>query len=174
MYPITVKSFKADGTVHRYGTAKLELSNESGCVVSTKPADRIYGADGSYWELDAEVRTIFARKAPLNLLEINNLDGTPRHLYLNVMSPFEETNTEITYVDHELDVLYSFQENTTSLLDEDEFLQAAEDYSYSDEFCSLCKRSADYGFEIVKRWKHGLSHEQALNFFEHQFRASYV
>lgn len=163
MRSMTLASFKPDGEIHRTHEVELELANDVGCVVWTQPGCEIHTA-GGVWITDSSVRRFFVYGAMLDLLEIYNVDGSPRDIYMNVMSPFERVDNEIHCIDRELDVLKSGDEAAT-ILDEDEFDAAINKYLLSPDIVEDCRRAARCGLVIASSWRFKLASVDALGIF---------
>jgi protein associated with RNAse G/E len=161
MQPISIKSYKADGNVHRFCEAQLELVNDVGCVVWTHPGCEMHTGTGGMWITDSLVRALLVFGARLDLLEIHEPDGTPRGIYMNVTSPIRFDGDRIWYTDHELDV-YKPGSDAAVIHDEDEFGAAIDLFSYSGELIDCCRDAARLGVSIADGWRFRRPSEMAL------------
>jgi protein associated with RNAse G/E len=165
----TVMAMKADNAIHRYHEAEIEICNELGCVVWTQPGDQLKSTAGTLWVTDALVRTLFVVGARLNLLEILEPDSTPRELYMNIIAPVEILDSEIRYIDHELDVRrLCSDEGGAFIEDQDEFEQAINTFNYDESTVVACRAAALQGMGIADSWEFKLPSEDALQVLANQ------
>ncbi|MCB1692697.1 MAG: DUF402 domain-containing protein [Pseudomonadales bacterium] len=170
--PIQVRSYKADGAVHRYCDAGLELVNETGCVVWTHPGTEMKMGDGRSWTSDTVVRSLFVFGARLDLLEIHETNGSPRGIYMNVTSPIRFDGSTVWYTDHELDI-YKAGDARASIEDEDEFEEAIRKFSYADALVADCLLAAQVGVSIAECWQFNLPSEEALTSLDRKLSATH-
>lgn len=166
MSKMYIGAMKANDTLYRYSEGKLDVLNDEGCAVWSEPGNMIYGPSGPVWETDCLVRTLFIRGARLNLLEIQEPEGTPRSVYLNVIAPAELSATEVRYIDHELDVHRAIAEGRSAcILDSDEFEEAIGTYGYDHATIRGCWAAAHVGEAIANDWVFGQASDAALKAF---------
>lgn len=175
MERIHLRAMKADDSVHRRTEGILDVINEKGCAIWTEPGNTIYGPSGPVWVQDSLVRTLFIRGARLNMLEIHDADRTPREVYLNIISPAQLSNSEVVYIDHELDVLNDCRDDRdVQVLDSDEFEKAKVEYSYDDALIAACWKAVALAKVIASDWEFGLDSRVALTTFAEKLESAYA
>ncbi|HIG40598.1 MAG: DUF402 domain-containing protein [bacterium] len=164
MHKILVKALKSDGSIHRICEAELELRTDQGCVVWTRLGTPVSDGQKLLYEQDADVRAFFVYSARLNLLEVYEPNCQLREIYLNVIAPMEDFDSELVYVDLELDVSKTEdREGAALIVDKDEFEEAIQLYSYGADVVSSCWSAAKLGQAIADCWEIGKESDEALS-----------
>jgi protein associated with RNAse G/E len=174
MVSILCKALKSDGSIHRYCEAEMELRTEQGCVVWTRLGTPVYDGQKVLYEQDAHVRTFFVYGARLNLLEIYEPNNQLREIYLNIIAPMEDFDSELLYVDLELDVSKIQDKGPALIVDEDEFEEAIRLYNYGAEVVSGCWTAAKLGQEVANCWEIGKESDEALSIFSNSLRVNHA
>lgn len=86
-----------------------------------------------------------------NLIEVFETTGELLEIYINVASPPEFRDGEMSFKDHELDVS-KYPPRLAELIDEDEFAEAIVKYQYSREFQEKMYAAAREALELAENW----------------------
>jgi protein associated with RNAse G/E len=86
-----------------------------------------------------------------NLIEVFDADGSLIQIYINIASIAEFTNNEISFKDHELDIVRDIP-GSAKLIDEDEFAEAVVKYQYSKEFQKKMYAVAEEALKLANNW----------------------
>ncbi len=148
-----VKAHKADGTCYRSWLATVEAVEEDRVVLVTPPHHRVEDVDGPFTSPYA-IRSHYWPKRRYSLLEVYTPDGTLEEIYVDINSPVEIRDTEMSFTDHELDVS-RVPPQRARIVDEDEFREAASRYAYSIEFQRACYEVARAAVAVANGWEPG-------------------
>lgn len=148
---IWVKTLKADGTLHRRWRSVIEEVTPELIVAITRVGNPVYAAGKTYTQ-SFHIRNYYWPGYRHTLLEVYAPDGELVELYADVCSPVEILDSEIRFVDHELDVSH-LMDGEPRLVDEDEFAEAAELYGYSEEFQQVCYQAAAEALALITGWQ---------------------
>ena len=141
---ITVRVLKHDGVEYRRWNANL--SRQDGDLIVL---DAQFDVDVNHevlGQVKQHTRTVeyYWLGRWYNVFRFLKDDGSTRLWYCNVNTPLEFKESELTYIDLDIDILvqpdFSYQ-----VLDRDEFESNAERYDYSDEE----KRQAEKAVEVL-------------------------
>ena len=147
---IRLRACKADGEMYREWTAEVE-SCAPDLIVTIAPAGSPLFSKGNIHIMKYHMRSFYWRDKLYNLLEIFEPAGDLVEIYLNIASPPEITDDMIVFKDHELDVS-KIPPGAARIVDEDEFLDAAEKYGYSKEFQEKMYAAAHDALTIAENW----------------------
>ena len=145
---IDVKAYKSDGTCYRWWTGTVEAVADDEIVVITPPHHRVEGIDGG-WMSRYAIRSYYWPGTWYSLLEAYTPEGTLEEIYIN--SPVEIEGGRIAFTDYELDVSRRLP-HAARIVDQDEFLEAASRYGYSEAFQQTCYQVARQAIELANGW----------------------
>jgi len=145
-----MRAYKSDGTCYRWWTATVEAVEPGTVVVVTPAGHRLHTPDGD-WTSRWAIRSTYWPGRCYSVLEVYQPDGTLAEIYVNINSPIEIGDGQLSYTDYELDVSRELP-HRAQLVDEDEFQEAALKYGYSAEFQEICHRVAEEALEIADNW----------------------
>ncbi|GAC1464347.1 MAG: hypothetical protein NVS2B16_23430 [Chloroflexota bacterium] len=148
---IIVMALKADGQPYRRWKTVVESSGDDHIVTVSRIGDAVSGPCGG-WRQRHDVRTFFWFERPYNLLEVYEDDGRLKQIYVNIASVPVLKDRTLIYTDYELDVVRR-QGRPIRVVDEDEFIQAAQQFGYSHEFQKSCRRAVAEALHLVSRWR---------------------
>lgn len=89
---------------------------------------------------------------PYNLLEVYRPDGSLIEVYIHIASLVRLEGATLHYTDHALDVVLRPGE-APRVVDEDEFAQAAVQYTYSAGFQAACRQAVVESVQLAAQWK---------------------
>jgi protein associated with RNAse G/E len=147
---VQVKAYKSDGTCYRWWTATVEAVEADTFVLVTPPGHWIDGTDGGLTSENA-LRVHYWPGKWYCLLEAYTPGGELAEIYVNINSPVEIQDSQLRFTDYELDVS-RIPPHEARLEDEDEFLEAAVEYGYSEEFQQACYRVAREALNLANHW----------------------
>ena len=115
---------KPNGTPHQSWTGEAVSRSAEWLVVYTPPGTSVrhHTKDVTY-VMEHGNLGIFSAKEYFNVFIAYNHDGSFRHLYINVARPAIWNDSEVSWVDLDLDVMLMVGKKP-ELLDEDEFAEA--------------------------------------------------
>ncbi len=155
-----VQVMKEGGRPFRNWTSVIESVDPGRLVTWSPPGhvmrSRICPLDDSdlrvrEWHSPWGVRTVFWPGRPYNLLEVYHADGPLEELYVHVAGPPTLEGHHLTWTDYELDVVMR-PGSLPTIIDEDEFAEAAVAYGYSPEFQAACYRVAQAAAALLTTW----------------------
>ena len=159
---LAINCYKHDGSIHRCWDRGLVLANnEDFVVVATKKA-KVVENNGRKWFTREPAVTIFSKKEWWNVICMFKEDGIC--YYCNIASPSIVNNTNIRYIDYDLDAKL-FPDNEIKILDEKEYLKHKQLYHYSNELDEVLKYQTK---EIVQKMK-----ERVFPFIDERIRSYY-
>ena len=150
---IQVKAYKADRTCYRWWRATVEAIEPGQVVLVTPPGHRVESLNGG-WTSQYAIRSFYWSDRWYSLLEVYAADGELAEIYVNVGSPAEFGDAQVTFTDYELDVSRR-PPHRAHLEDEDEFREAASRYGYSEAFQRACYRVVSEALALADRWVPG-------------------
>ncbi len=153
---IWVRSFKADGSVHRWWRTTVESATPE-CIVTWTPAGTpVFHNPERFphavYDQPWAIRSYYWPGRRHDLLEVYQPDGRLHELYINISSPVEVNDDEVRFIDHELDVVQSAGE-AAQIVDQDEFAEAAAKYGYTDAFVRQGYELAESLLALVSGWQ---------------------
>jgi GrpB-like predicted nucleotidyltransferase (UPF0157 family)/protein associated with RNAse G/E len=147
---ITVRVYKQDQTLQRWWSTTVESITDEWLVTLSQPGNLVHDRKGD-WQSRAFIRAYYWWGRFYNLLEVYDLAGTLGEIYLHVASPALCKTGVLIYTDYELDVV-KLAGQTTLIVDQAEFAEAAVRYGYSAEFQAYCQRVAEEAVQVVDTW----------------------
>jgi protein associated with RNAse G/E len=150
---VQVRAYKSDGTCYRWWQATVESVEEARFVLVTPPGHWVDGTDGGFASKNA-LRVHYWPGRWYCLLEAYTPGGELVEIYVNINSPVEIQGSHIWFTDYELDVSRRLP-GEARLEDEDEFLEAASEYGYSEEFQQACYEVAREALDVANGWVAG-------------------
>ncbi|MBE0672492.1 MAG: DUF402 domain-containing protein [Anaerolineales bacterium] len=149
---IHVQACKTDGTVYRSWHATIE-SVDADSIVTISPANQpVFDIVRKQYFTKHVLRSYYWHDKYYNLIEVFEPSGELLEIYINVASPPEFNNGELSFKDHELDVS-KYPPKPAELVDEDEFTEAIIKYHYSKEFQEKMYAAAREALELAENWK---------------------
>lgn len=134
---IWVRVAKADGRPYRWWQATVAAIEDDCLITVTAVGSPIYHDrerfPAAVYPLRHAIRAYYWPGRRYDVLELYEPDGRLVELYADITSPVEVTETEVSYIDHELDVSLMAGE-APRIVDQDEFAAAAVAFGYTDEF----------------------------------------
>ncbi|TFB22881.1 DUF402 domain-containing protein [Filobacillus milosensis] len=150
MDSIKICAKKSDGKVYRESFATV-IEERPNRIVAYQEAGAEISQNGEIWYTPNNVFLYFWFDRPFNLFEAYHTNGEKNDLYLNIASPAKFKHSVITYTDYELDLELKV-DGEIELKDEDEFIIARQEYSYSDDFVQECYKWVEQGKELLNNW----------------------
>jgi len=150
---VTKKALKPDGICYRWGPAIVEGMTSDSVVVVSPVGHEVHALNGG-WVSEVAVRTYYWLDRPYNLLEVYKADGNLQELYVHVASLPRMYQTEIQYIDYELDVVRR-PGNDPFITDEDEFAEAVKKYNLSDKLQQTCEQASIEALSLLREWNPG-------------------
>jgi protein associated with RNAse G/E len=147
---VLVRAYKLDGTCYRWRYATVETVETDKVVVVT-PAGHRVEAIGGGWASQYAIRAYYWPDKWYSVLEVYVPEGRLAEVYVNINSPVEIEDSQIRFTDYELDVTRK-PPHEARIVDEDEFLEAAARYGYSQEFQQTCYQVAREAMGVANRW----------------------
>ena len=143
---------KADGTIYRSWYTLIESVNTDS-IVTISPAgsmviDKTRLGDHP---IKHHLRSFYWFDKFYNLIEVFDGNGALIQIYINIASLPEFANGEISFKDHELDVIRDMP-GPAKIIDEDEFSEAIQQYQYSEEFQKRMYQAAQEALELANHW----------------------
>jgi protein associated with RNAse G/E len=148
---IQIRAYKSDGTCYRSWYARVEAVTTSKVVTVTPAGHRVEGQHEG-WTSRHAIRSHYWLDRWYTLLEAYAADGTLEEIYVNINSPVEIEGSGLRFTDYELDVSRELPQDAR-IVDEDEFLQAAREYGYSEAFQQACYATAREAVDLANRWE---------------------
>ncbi len=149
---IKVQSRKTDGTVYRSWQATIESVDADSIVTISPPNQPVFDLVRRQYFTKHILRSYYWHKKYYNLIEVFETTGELLEIYINVASPPEFNNGEMSFKDHELDVS-KYPPRPAELIDEDEFAEAVVKYQYNQEFQEKMYAAAREAMELAENWK---------------------
>lgn len=147
---LTVRVLHADGQCFRSWVTQVVRITPDELVTLSAPGQVVHDVKGD-WQSSHYLRGYYWFDRSYNLLEVYDSDGKFRELYLNVANPPTLQGNVLTWTDHELDISMLAGE-APRLVDEDEFAEATQRYSYSPGFVQQCIAVAAEALQVAARW----------------------
>lgn len=149
---IRVQACKTDGTVYRSWHTTIE-SVDADSIVTISPANQpVFDIVRKQYFTEHVLRSYYWHDKYYNLIEVFEPSGELLEIYINVASPPEFNNDELSFKDHELDIS-KYPPRPAVLVDEDEFVEATAKYHYSSEFQEAMYAAAREALELAESWK---------------------
>ena len=147
---VQVRAYKPDGTCYRWWCATVEAVETDQVVVVTPVGHRVEDIRGA-WASEHAIRTYYWANKPYSLLEVYAPNGTLVEIYVNISSPVEIGDMQLSFTDYELDVSRKPPEEAR-IVDEDEFSEAVTKYGCSEEFQEACYQTAREAIGLANGW----------------------
>jgi hypothetical protein len=136
--PMIIKSFKHNGSLHRTWFENWRLPDaqltaehrKEAMIVLVSDQTPIRDADGSRWTSRIPAVSFFLPNRWFNIIALV-MDNGVRY-YCNVASPPYIQGNVLTYIDYDLDVIFTPQ-RTVQVVDQDEYRRHRLEYHYSTE-----------------------------------------
>jgi protein associated with RNAse G/E len=157
---LLVRALRADDTCYRSWAADLVYRDDLGVVTFASPGG-VVESQGQSWVRQHAIRAVYWFNRPYNLLEVFTLDGRLVELYVHIASPARLADGVLEYTDHELDVVLE-PRGAPRVVDEEEFVEAAALYGYSEDFQQACYAACRRAEQLLQRWQVGVPPELAL------------
>jgi protein associated with RNAse G/E len=143
---------KADGTIYRSWDTTIESVNTDS-IVTISPAGSMVIDKTKLGDhpIQHHLRSYYWFDKFYNLIEVFDVNGTLVQIYINIASLPEFTNGQISFKDHELDVVRDIP-GMAKIVDEDEFAEAVLKYQYSEEFQKRMVTAAQEARDLADRW----------------------
>lgn len=151
MKDIRVTALRFDNTPYRWWQSEVEYESPNQLITLNRVGDLVYEAH-SKWEMDNDCRMFYWTDRPYNLVETYDSNGDSKMIYINVASPIQIENDLGSYRDYDLDVVKK-RGCSIKVLDEDEFLDAMNEFNYSEAFVKDCRESLECAISLAERWK---------------------
>lgn len=149
---IQVSACKTDGTVYRSWYATIE-SVDADSIVTISPASQpVFDLIRRQYFTKHILRSYYWYKKYYNLIEVFETTGELLEIYINVASPPEVGDSEMSFKDHELDVS-KYPPNPAEIIDEDEFAEAVVKYQYTQDFQEKMYAAAREALDLAEAWK---------------------
>jgi protein associated with RNAse G/E len=148
---IDVRALRADGVAYRWWRDVVEAIDDEKLVAFSPLGKEVHGLAGN-WIGKYIGRIFYWFERPYNLAEIYYPDGRLLELYVNIASPAILVGHQLTFTDHELDVVLKPGQEPI-VVDEDEFAAAAITYGYTPEFQAACYHAVAEALDLVVAWK---------------------
>jgi protein associated with RNAse G/E len=153
---IWTRVYKSDGSPHRWWQALVEEVTEECLVTYTKAGNPVFHNPGRFpngiYYQKHDIRNYYWPGRRHDMLEVYWPDGRLYELYADITSPVEIVDGEVRFVDHELDV-QMFAGQTSRIIDQDEFAEAALVYNYTEEFMAACYAQAEELLPLLAQWQ---------------------
>ncbi len=153
---VWVRTYKADGQLHRWWQAQVEVVDDECLVVYSAIGSPIHHNPDRFpaaiHYLQHTIRSYYWPGRRHNLLEIYDADGALVELYADITGPVEVTADEIRFTDHELDVSF-LTGQAPQIVDQDEFAEAAVAFGYTDEFVRQGYELAEALLDVLASWQ---------------------
>jgi protein associated with RNAse G/E len=162
---ISVVCFKHNGQFHRsWETFSLIEETDEYFVIGNN-ISKIMESDGRIWYSKEPGIFIFSKNDFYNVVCMLKRDGV--RYYVNLASPCFLKEDVVYYIDYDLDITYSIDQEI-KLLDEDEFLENSTKYNYSSKLINEINtqkdklinkiKNKDFPFnnEIIEKYKEKL------------------
>jgi protein associated with RNAse G/E len=150
---LQARAYKSDGACYRWWVATVEEVEADKFVLVTPAGHRVEGIDGGRPSENA-LRVYYWPGQWYSLLEAYAPNGKLAEIYVNISSPVEIEDSNLWFTDYELDVRRR-PPGEAWLEDEDEFLEAATEYGYSEEFQQACYEVAREALDLANGWVAG-------------------
>jgi protein associated with RNAse G/E len=147
---VEVRAYKSDGTRYRCWYATVEAVEADKVVVISSVGHWVEDIRGA-WVSEHAIRTYYWLNRPYSLLEVDAPNGTLVKIYVNISSPVEIGDTQLSFTDYELDVSRE-PPKEARIVDEDEFREAVTKYGYSEEFQQTCYQTAREAIGVANGW----------------------
>ncbi|MDD4123420.1 MAG: DUF402 domain-containing protein [Bacilli bacterium] len=144
---IVICSFKHNGSFHRLWEDTLLLKEDDDMFIVGNLKAKVTESDGRFWEAREPAITILFKKYWYNVICMIRSDGV--HYYCNIASPSISQENSITYIDYDLDIGMS-PNNNIRILDEMEYKRHSEQMEYSYELDFIIKKSM---YEVISKCK---------------------
>jgi protein associated with RNAse G/E len=147
---ILVHAHKACGDCYRWWPATVESIDDERVVTMSRVGHSVRGPKGG-WVSKFDIRGVYWFDRQYNLVEVYLSSGKLKQVYIHIASPARIDDRNVTYIDHELDVV-ARPGQPVRIVDEREFEEAAEEYGYSAAFQSACRHAVDEALQVVATW----------------------
>ena len=148
---IYVRAFELDGAPRRWWQTTVESVSANGLCTQSFAGNQVSGAKGG-WISEVKIRAHYWFDRPYNLLEVYNPEnGGWVEIYVHIASPAQIVGGELHYTDYELDVV-RYPGTEPFVADEDEFLEAVEQYDLSAQFQQVCYEAVETVMHLIRHW----------------------
>ena len=149
---IRVHACKTDGTVYRSWSSIIEAVSTNSIITIAPAGSRVSDKTrrGDH-QIAHHLRAYYWFDKFYNLIEVFDVNGALVEIYINIASPPEFENGEMSFKDHELDIS-RYPPKAAELVDEDEFAEAVVHYQYSEEFQRKIYFAVDEAMELANNW----------------------
>ncbi len=146
---------KTDGTIYRSWHTTIESVNTDSIVTISPEGSMVIDKTklGDH-PIKHHLRSYYWFDKFYNLIEVFDVNGELVQIYINIASLPEFANREVSFKDHELDVVRDIP-GTAKIVDEDEFAEAVLKYQYSEEFQKSMYQAAHEALALADHWKAG-------------------
>ncbi len=127
---IEIKSFKHDGTSHRFWDRGFVLHEDNNYIIVASKQTKVVETNGRSWFTKEPAISIFSKKDWFNVIAMIKNDGIS--YYCNIASPCLVEKKTIKYIDYDLDIKYN-EKKQLKLLDRNEYELHRKQYNYSDD-----------------------------------------
>jgi len=147
--PVIVQVRKFDGSLHRSWRAELVRYESPLLVLDAKFEEEVRHSLMGTIERGTLSLECYWLDRWYNIFRFNNPDGELRNFYCNVNVPPEFDGGVLSYIDLDMDILVE-PDFSYRVLDEDEFEENAERYSYPSEVRRNARRAVTQLIEMIE------------------------
>jgi protein associated with RNAse G/E len=147
---ISIRALHSDGVAYRWWDERVEAISDDGIVTFSPAGRKAYNPGGS-WVSRFAARTHFWFDRRYIVVEVYDSGGDLIEIYVHVASPAVLEGYQLTYIDHELDVVWK-PGRAPEIVDEDEFAVAARQFGYLPEFQESCYAVANEVLGFISEW----------------------
>jgi protein associated with RNAse G/E len=137
-YPISIKSFKHDGSVHRSWYNIFVVENNSEFIIVASIKSGVIEGKGRKWVAREPAITVFPKHKWYNVCCMIRDQGVS--YYVNLASPLTMEDGCIKYVDYDLDLKYSYN-TPIKYLDINEYRSNSKLMNYDDHLDGILRNT---------------------------------
>ena len=160
---VEIKSFKHDGTFHRFWDRGYVLHNDRNYIIVATKRSKVKETNGRSWFTKEPAISIFSKHDWFNVICMIKENGIS--YYCNIASPCLIDNRCIKYIDYDLDIKYN-EKKQLKLLDKKEYEFHRKQYNYSEDLNLVLWNQILELSDLIKNNKFPFNDKQILFYYD--------
>ncbi|MBE6133473.1 MAG: DUF402 domain-containing protein [Erysipelotrichaceae bacterium] len=160
---ISIKSFKHDGSLHRFWDRGLILDNNDDYIVVATKRAKVTENNGRRWFTKEPAVTIFSKTEWWNVICMLKPAGVC--FYCNIASPAIVHDSSIKYIDYDLDTKL-FEDDRVRILDEKEYNNHKKQYQYGDDLDTVLRYQTNQTIKKMEKHEFPFDAEAVKKYYD--------
>lgn len=165
---LAIRSYKHDGSLHRFWDRGYVLDNTEDYIVVASKRAKVTESNGRKWFTKEPAVTIFSKKEWWNAICMIKKDGVC--FYCNIASPSIIEDGNIKYIDYDLDVKL-FPDGNIRVLDVKEYNGHKHVYGYSEDLDKVLHYQMDKTIEDMKKESFPFDRDMIVKYYNRYLEA---